>query len=113
MIDITYRTNKNKMPLIIISEVTSLNTSYYVAFAFISKKSYEVNKWLLECVQDLYKYFHIPDQNVILIDAQNGFILAIFIVYLPAFDLLCLWHINGNVLVHAKNVLIIKYEIFF
>ena len=74
MIDETYKTNNYKMPLIIISGVTPLNTSYYVAFAFVSEETYEVYKWLLECVKNLYEYLHIPDLNVILTDAQNGLI---------------------------------------
>ena len=74
MIDTTYKTNKYKMLLIIISKFTLLNTSYYVAFVFVSKEIYEVYKWLLECVKDLYKYFDIPDLNVILTDAQNSLI---------------------------------------
>ncbi len=69
LIDATYKTNKYTMPLIIISGVTPLNTSYYIAFAFISKETYEVYKWLLECIKDLYQYLDIPDPNVILTDA--------------------------------------------
>ena len=42
LIDATYKTNKYKMLLIIISGVTPLNTSYYVTFAFIFKEIYEI-----------------------------------------------------------------------
>ena len=31
----TYKTNRYKLPLLIISEVTTLNTSFYIAFGFI------------------------------------------------------------------------------
>ena len=103
LIDATYKTNKYKMPLIIISGVTPLNTSYYVAFAFVSKETFEVYKWLLECVKDLYEYLDIPDPDVILTDAQNSLIQAITIVYPLASHLLCLWHINKNVVVHCKK----------
>ncbi len=80
LIDTTYKTNKYKMLLIIISGVTLLNTSYYVAFAFVSKKTYEVYKWLFEYVKDLYKYLDIPDLNVILTNTQNSLIWTILIV---------------------------------
>ena len=40
LIDATYKTNKYKIPLIIISKVTLLNTSYYIAFVFVSKEIY-------------------------------------------------------------------------
>ena len=81
------------MLLIIISGVTPLNTSYYVAFAFVSKETYEVYKWLLECVKDLYKYLDIPDPNVIVTDAQNSLIRAISIVY-PLAPNLCVFGIS-------------------
>ena len=37
LINATYKANKYKMPLIIISKVMPLNISYYIAFAFVSK----------------------------------------------------------------------------
>ena len=103
LIDATYKTNKYKMPLIIVSEVTPLNTSYYFAFTFVSKEVFEVYKWLLECVKDLYEYLNIPDPDVILTDAQMSLIRAITIVYPLASHLLCLWHINKNVVIHCKK----------
>lgn len=51
LIDAMYKTNKYKMPLIIISRVMPLNTSYYIAFAFVSKETYKVHKGLFECVK--------------------------------------------------------------
>ena len=74
LIDITYKTNKYKMPLIIINKITLLNTSYYIAFTFIFKETYEVYKWLFEYVKDFYKYLDISNLNIILMDAQNSLI---------------------------------------
>lgn len=91
------------MPLIIISEVMPLNTSYYIAFVIIFKEAYKVYKWLLEYVKDLYKYLNIPDLNVILINIQNSFIQAISIVYLLTLNFLYFWHISKNMLVYCKK----------
>ena len=103
LINATNKTNKYKMPLIIISGIMPLNTSYYFAFAFISKETFEVYKWLLKCVKDLYEYLDIPDPDVILTNAQNNLIQTITIVYPLTSHLLCLWHINKNVVVHCKK----------
>ena len=103
LIDTTYKTNKYKMLLIIISGVTSLNTSYYITFVFVFKETFEVYKWVVECIKNLYKYFDIPDLNVILIDAHKSLIQAITIVYPLKSHLLCLWYINKNVVVHCKK----------
>lgn len=74
LINTIYKTNKYKMYLIIISKITLLNISYYIAFAFIFKEIYKVYKWLLKSIQNFYKYFNIPNLNIILIDIQNSFI---------------------------------------
>ena len=91
------------MFLIIISGVMPLNTNYYVAFAFVLKKTFDVYKWLLEFVKDLYKYLDIPNPDVILTDAQNNLIQAITIVYQLASHLLYLWYINKNPVIHYKK----------
>lgn len=71
LIDAIYKMNKYKISLIIISGVTPLNISYYISFVFISKETYEMNKWLFECIKNFYKYLNIPDLNFILTDTQN------------------------------------------
>lgn len=44
LINIIYKTNKYKMPLIIISGVIPLNINYYIGFEFVFKKIYKVYK---------------------------------------------------------------------
>ncbi len=51
-----------------------LNTSYYIAFIFISKEIYEVYNWLIKLIKDFDKYLDISNLNVILINAQNSLI---------------------------------------
>lgn len=62
------------MFLIIISKVTPLNTSYYVAFIFISKNGFEVYNWLLKYVKNLYQYLEIPNSDAIPTNSQNSLI---------------------------------------
>ena len=40
LLDCTYKTNHYRMPLCVISGVTSLNTSFYIGFAFLSSETY-------------------------------------------------------------------------
>lgn len=101
--DTTYKTNKYKMLLIIVSRVTSLNISYYIAFAFVFKKIFKIYKWLFECIGNLYKYFDILNLDVIFTNAQNKLIQAITIVYLLVSYLFCFWYINKNVIIHYKK----------
>ena len=41
ILDATYKTNRYKLPLLIITGVTALNTSFYVEFAFMSGENTE------------------------------------------------------------------------
>ncbi len=54
LIDCTYKTNRYRMPLCIISEVTGLNTSFYIGFAFLSSETSADYIWVLECLAKLY-----------------------------------------------------------
>lgn len=46
--------------------VILLNTSYYIAFILVFKKTYKVYKLLLRYIKKLDKYFDIPNLNIIL-----------------------------------------------
>lgn len=58
-----YKTNKY---IIIINGVILLNTSYYITFILVFKKTYKVYKLLLRYIKKLDKYFDIPNLNIIL-----------------------------------------------
>lgn len=62
------------MPLIIISGVTSLNTSYYIAFTLVFKKTFEACKWLFQYIENLYEYLDIPNLSFILTNTHNSLI---------------------------------------
>ncbi len=40
LMDCTYKTNRYKMPLLIIIEVIALNITFYVAFCFMKGENY-------------------------------------------------------------------------
>ena len=103
LIDATYKTNKYKMPLIVISEAISLDTSNYIPFEFVFKETFEVDKWLVECIKNLYEYFNISDFNGILTEAQKSYIEVISTIYLLQSHLFCFWHMNKNMLVNCKK----------
>ena len=48
LLDCIYKTNKFKMPLLIIVGSTSLNTSFYVAFVFLRHEQEENFCWALQ-----------------------------------------------------------------
>ena len=104
LMDCTYKTNLYRMPLCIISGVTPLNTTYYIAFCFLSSETTEDYTWLLRMLKELYEMLDIPDPIVIITDAEVGLIRAIPLVFTDkTHHLLCIWHMNKNVLVHCRK----------
>src|SRR5437763_12432875 len=54
LLDCTYKTNRFKMPLLIIIGTTCLNLSYYTAFCFLRQAKEEDYIWALEQLKTLY-----------------------------------------------------------
>ena len=48
ILDATYKTNRYKLSLLIITGVTTLNTLFYVGFAFMSGENTEDYLWVIE-----------------------------------------------------------------
>jgi len=117
IMDCTYKTNKYKMPLLIITGVTSLNTSYYIAFCFMKGESFDDYVWVMEALKRLYEKLVLPFPEVILSDGDKALAPAIqhvFEGYGRVTHALCVWHINNNVLEHCKKFFAIQedFELF-
>ena len=54
IMDCTYKTNRYKMPLLIISGQTALHTNFYVAFCFMASETKFDYTWVLRQVKALY-----------------------------------------------------------
>ena len=104
LIDCTYKTNFYQMPLCIITGITPMNTTYYVGFAFLATERVEDYRWILQCVRRLYEALDIPDPSVIITDADPAIIRAFSKECLLSSHLLCLWHLNKNVVVNCKKL---------
>ena len=103
ILDATYKTNRYKLPLLVITGVTALNTSFYAAFAFMSSESTEDYLWVIEQLRELYQHLDIPDPSVLLTDCQLALIRACWTVFPKADALLCIWHIDKNVETHCRQ----------
>ncbi len=104
LMDCIYKTNVYKMPLCIITRVTPLNTTYYVPFVFLSAETVDDYHWILGAVKKLYKLLDIPDPKVIVTDTDPSMIRAILGEFPLASHLLCLGHINKNVMANCKKL---------
>ena len=90
------------MPLLNICGVTSLNTTFFLAFAFLRHEERSDYQWAMNCLLKLLQQEKIKDPKVMLTDRELALINAISDVFPDTQHLLCIWHINKNVLSNCK-----------
>ena len=104
LLDCTYKTNRYKMPLCIGTGTTALNTSFYAGMALLKGEKLEDYQWLIQCYKDLYKHLDIPLPGVWLSDGEPNIPSAIASEISPnAKHILCVWHIENNILSKCKK----------
>ena len=90
------------MPMLVIMGHTALNTSFYVAFGFIDNEEKDNFTWVMEMLKGLYRHLGLKDPEVIVTDRDLALMEAIANVFPEVANLLCVWHINMNVLKNCK-----------
>lgn len=103
ILDATYKTNKHNLPLLVITGVTALNTSFYVGFAFMKAEHIPDYQWVLQQLRDLYDELDIPFPVVLLTDSQDSLISACGLVFPEAKHMLCIWHIENNITTNCSK----------
>ncbi len=111
----TYKTNRYKFSLLIISEQTTMNINFYVTFCFMQKKITTDYNWILQQLRALYAKLKLLESIVIMTNMKKEVMTAIDLNFADVNHLLCLWHINNNVMINCRRAFFTKKEwnIFF
>ncbi|EED11778.1 conserved hypothetical protein [Talaromyces stipitatus ATCC 10500] len=113
--DYTYKTNQYKMPLLDIVSCTACNKMFYAGFGFMLDEKEESYKFILECLAKVYAQANLPLPNCILTDKDMALMNTIPTVFPMADNIICLWHIEKNILTHVHPILTNKvlHTIYF
>ena len=103
--DCTYKTNKYKMPLLDIVGVTATNSTFYVGFAFVKDEKQPTYEFVLKCLDNLYRQLNIPSPMTTFVDKDQGLINALEVVFPGVNIILCIWHINKDILKKARPLI--------
>ena len=90
------------MPLLHLIGRTGHNTSFSIAFVFLGGEDVEEYLWALGEISKMFRPCQLP--AVIVSDADPALPLAIEHISPNLQHLLCIWHINKNVLVQGKSI---------
>jgi histone-lysine N-methyltransferase SETD2 len=89
------------MPLLHIIGLSPSNSSFSIAFCFMQNEQEESYKWTL---QTFFSWLNpLPFPPVLCTDRDLALLGAIKAIYPKSPHLLCVWHINKNVLAKTKQ----------
>ena len=92
------------MPLYIFNGFIACNKSYNIGFAFLRHEDENLYKWILSQVYELYSCFKQDNRaEVVLIDKDNALIAGLGEVMAASHHIICVWHINKNVMAYATK----------
>ena len=103
LLDCTYKTNRFKMPLLVMVRTSYLNTTFYLGFAFLAEEKEEDYTWALEQVRNIYNEFPLPGPGVVVTDRDIALLNALHTILPQSHTILCIWHINKNVLAKVNG----------
>jgi MULE transposase domain len=103
MIDATYKTNSFKLPLISIVGITNTFQTFYSAFALVSSESEMDYLWVISNFKAFLGRNGDAAPTVFVTDNDLSLMLALEKTFPAATNLLCTWHVNKNVLIHANK----------
>ena len=98
MMDCTYKTNRYRFPLLNIIGITACNKPFFSAFIFLKDETRESYLWALTKLRSILKVF----PRVIITDKEKALISAIETIFPNSKRMLCLWHIEKNLLTNVK-----------
>ena len=103
-IDCTYKTNKYNMPLCIFNGVSACNKSFYIGFAFLQHEDKDSYHWALRKVLELFRRVGEEEgPKVVLTDKEDALIAGLEQAMPASYHILCVWHINKNILARATK----------
>nr|XP_043615727.1 protein FAR1-RELATED SEQUENCE 5-like [Erigeron canadensis] len=101
VMDCTYKTNKYKMPLLDIIGSSCFNTSFYSGFVFLETEDEENYIWALTTFKKLFGEGNQP--SLLVTNRELALINGIKNIFPTATNLLCVWHIEKNIIANCKK----------
>jgi hypothetical protein len=99
LMDCTYRTNKYGLPLLHIVGCTNMQSFFSAAFCFLRTEK-DLDYWW--ALSTFLRSTEAPRPRVFISDNEDALKSAARSVFPGVPQLLCVWHINMNVLTHAQ-----------
>jgi histone-lysine N-methyltransferase SETD2 len=103
-----YKINKYKLSLLVIVDYISLSIIFYVDFAFLTREKEKNFVWVLKTLQKYLRKKNISVFEILMTNRDVRLINVLHAIFSTVRHLLCIWHVNKNVLTHCKSDFNIK-----
>jgi hypothetical protein len=107
--DCTYKTNQYSLPLLDIVGFTTTRASAYLSFAFIQNEQQPTYEVVLDFLAEVYDKLKLDFPRTILTNKEEALINAIYKVFPDTNTIICIWHVNINLM--KKALLILRDQI--
>jgi hypothetical protein len=110
-----YKINRYRMSFFVITDQTTINIIFYVAFVFMYQKKLKNYIWVLLQLKNLYVKLSLSFSVIMTTDCEKALTNAIRLKFSQINHVFCIWHINNNVLINCKRAFDSKkaWETFF
>ncbi len=110
VIDLTYKTNIFQMPLINIIRITGQNRLFFTESMFIPGEKEKDYKLVFYTIRKIYDNYGIPYPSTFITDACSAEIAAMKYIFFNINHILCIWHINCNILAKLKPLIKAQFD---
>jgi hypothetical protein len=110
VLDLTYRTNRYKMPLVNIIGIIPYNKSFFAGSAFIPSERVLDFEYVFKIIKKVYDIAKLSYPTIFVTDGNPHVITAMYRVFPEANYILCIWHVNGNIQTRILPVIRRAYD---
>jgi MULE transposase domain len=105
LMDCIYKTNCFKIPLLNIISSTGLNTTFFIAFVFLSQETTSDYEWAMQILKKVLSHPDYTFSSVVVTNREVALITTLYLTFPDSKRLLYQWYINKNVLSHMSSYL--------
>ena len=98
------------MPLVNIIGMTGQNRSFFTGSIFIPGEKEKDYKLVFYTIRKMYDNYGIPYPSTFITDACSAEIAAMKYIFFNINHILCIWHINCNILAKLKFLIKARFD---
>ena len=93
------------MPLLHMAGITGSRKTFSLAFCLLAKETQQYYKWALDFLLTIFNTNKTPLPNLFLTNQEQALMHSLTFVFPQAIHLLCMWHIQKNLLTNAAKLI--------